>query len=71
MQQVVNLLQIILGVLLVLVILLQSKGTGLGSTFGGELAMYRTKRGAEQLLFRVTIVLTVLFILASVTGLLI
>jgi len=69
MQQVLNLIQIILGVLLIIVILLQSKGTGLGSTFGGELGMYRTKRGAEKLLFRLTIVLTVLFILASILGL--
>jgi len=69
MQQVLNLIQIILGVLLIIVILLQSKGTGLGSTFGGELGMYRTKRGAEKLLFRLTIVLTVLFVLASVLGL--
>lgn len=64
-----NSIQIILGILLILVILLQSKGAGIGSTFGGELAMYRTKRGAEKLLFRLTILLSVLFILASIVGL--
>lgn len=60
-----------MGILLIIIILLQQKGSGLGSTFGGELAMYRTKRGAEQLLFRVTIVLACLFIMASLIGLVI
>ncbi|MDO8618580.1 MAG: preprotein translocase subunit SecG [Candidatus Daviesbacteria bacterium] len=71
MKPTINLIQIILGVFLIIVILVQQKGAGLGSTFGGELAMYRTKRGAEKLLFRLTIVLAFLFILASLIGLVI
>lgn len=59
----------ILGILLIVVILIQQKGAGLGSTFGGELAMYRTKRGAEKFLFRLTILISLLFILASLIGL--
>ncbi len=69
MKPTVNLIQLILGILLILIILLQQKGSGLGSTFGGELAMYRTKRGAENLLFRATIVIAALFIMASLIGL--
>ncbi len=69
MKPTINLIQVILGILLILIILLQQKGSGLGSTFGGELAMYRTKRGAEKLLFRATIVIALLFILASLIGL--
>jgi len=69
MKPTVNLIQLILGILLILIILLQQKGSGLGSTFGGELAMYRTKRGAEKLLFRATIVIAALFIMASLIGL--
>lgn len=54
----------IAGVLLVVLILIQSKGTGLGSTFGGEMGFYATKRGAEKMLFVVTIVLSALFLLS-------
>ena len=53
--------QLTLAVLMVLAILLQSQGSGLGSAFGGEGNMYRTKRGLEKTLFRATVVLAVLF----------
>lgn len=69
MKQVISLIQIILGILLVLVILVQQKGSGIGSTFGGDLSFYRTKRGAEKFLFWATIVLAALFILLALVGL--
>lgn len=71
MQQFIFLIQIVIAVLLVLIILVQQKGTGLGGTFGGELGFYRTKRGAEKLLFNITILLSGLFIIASIVGLII
>ncbi len=70
MAQFIYIFQIVLGVLLVIVIIMQQKGTGLGSTFGGgDLGMYRTKRGAEKMLFYFTILLSVLFIGSSLIGL--
>ncbi|MBI2019944.1 preprotein translocase subunit SecG [Candidatus Daviesbacteria bacterium] len=71
MKPVISFIQIILGVLLILVIIIQQKGTGLGSTFGGELGFYRTKRGAEKMLFYVTIILAAAFILLSLVGLIV
>lgn len=71
MQSAIFFLQIILGVLVVLVIIIQQKGTGLGSTFGGSIGFYSTRRGAEKLLFNLTIILAVLFILASLISLII
>lgn len=71
MQQAIYLVQVVLALLLIVVILVQQKGTGLGSTFGGELAFYRTKRGAEKMLFYATIILASLFILLSIISLLI
>lgn len=65
-----SLIQIILALILVGLILLQAKGTGLGSTFGGELGFYGTKRGAEKLLFILTIVIGFLFLSASLLGVL-
>ena len=49
-------------------ILLQSRGTGLSSTFGGESTAYRSRRGIERTLFRLTIVLIVVFVLVSLVG---
>ncbi len=71
MKPVIYLIQIILGILLIVVIIIQQKGTGMGSTFGGESGFYRTKRGAEKLLFYATIFLSSVFILSSLIGLLI
>ena len=50
--------------------MLQSKGTGLGSTFGGDMGFYGTKRGAERMLFIATIVIAVLFLMTSIIGVL-
>lgn len=71
MKAVISVVQIILGILLVLVIIIQQKGSGLGSAFGGDLGFYRTKRGAEKLLFYATIALSVAFVVASIVGLVI
>ena len=53
--------QIIISVALISAILLQNKGTGLGSVFGGDGSVFRTRRGAEKGLFNLTIVLAVVF----------
>ena len=71
MKAAINLIQIILGILLILVIIIQQKGSGLGTSFGGDMSFYRTKRGAEKLLFYMTIVIAVLFIVLSLVGLLV
>lgn len=69
MKPIIYLIQIILAIFLVAVILIQQKGSGLGSTFGGDLGFYRTKRGAEKLLFYLTIILALLFTASSILGL--
>ena len=51
----------ILAVLLIILVLIQQKGSGLGSLFGGDDAVYRTKRGAEKVIFIATIVIAILF----------
>ena len=61
LESILNILQIILAVLLVIAIMLQARGTGLGAAFGGGGNVYRTKRGAEKKIFQVTIVLSILF----------
>ena len=60
--------QIIVGIALMAAILLQSRGTGLSGTFGGDSAVYRSRRGVERRLWQFTIVLTVLFVLFSLAA---
>lgn len=61
-----KIIQITLAILLVGSILLQQRGSGLGSTFGGEGNVYRSMRGFERLLFASTIVIAVLFVISAV-----
>lgn len=56
---------IVISLLLTAVILLQSRGTGLGAVFGGEGNIYRTKRGVEKILFRATIALSAIFLILA------
>lgn len=58
--------QIIIASSLIVVILLQAKGTGLGSAFGGGGQVYRSKRGIEKVILYTTIVLIALFFIVSI-----
>lgn len=60
--------QIIVSVALIVSILLQARGAGLGSVFGGTGTVFKTRRGIDKLLFRFTIVFTVLFVVISLLG---
>jgi preprotein translocase subunit SecG len=59
--------QIILCITVIIFILLQARGAGLGSAFGGSSAgsVFKTRRGVERLLFNMTITFVVLFALVS------
>jgi len=61
-------LQIIVSVLLVVLVILQQRGSGLSSTFGGEsvsFLSYRSRRGFEKLIFILTIVVAAAFLVIS------
>lgn len=63
--------QIIIGALLVVLVLLQQRGTALGSAFGGggEGNFYMTRRGIQTKLYWGTIVLGILFIVLALVRL--
>jgi len=65
MQTYLSVAQIVLSVALILIILLQVRGGGLGGIFGQPDAVYRTKRGVEKTLFQLTIALVVIFIILA------
>ena len=60
-----NVAQILISVVLILVILLQAKGSGFGAGLGGQTSSFRTRRGLEKTLFQATIVLTIIFLAMS------
>ncbi len=59
-------LQIVLSILLIIVILLQAKGSGLSTVFGGEGGFYRSRRGVEKLFVYFTVILAILFLTLSI-----
>ncbi len=65
---VIKIAQVIVSILLIVAILLQNRGTGLGSAFGGSGGVYLTKRGLEKKLFIATIVLACSFFALSFLG---
>ena len=64
-------IQIGLSILLVASILLQQRGSSLGGAFGGDnfSASFNKRRGGEQFLFRVSIVVAILFVLSALLNL--
>lgn len=66
MALIFNIAQIVLALAVILIIMMQVKGGGLGGIFGQADTVYRTKRGVEKTLFQLTIALAVLFIVVSI-----
>ena len=69
MQTTIFIIQIILSVLLIIAIILQVKGTGFGRVWGGLGGGSFSRRGLEGIVFKGTFVLSFLFLLFSVFGL--
>jgi preprotein translocase subunit SecG len=65
---ILNVVEVIIAVALIIVILLQQKEGGLGSTFGGSTGGegYRSKRGAEAVLSKATIILAILLVINTI-----
>jgi len=66
METYLNIAQIILSIAIILSVLLQVRGGGLGGIFGNPDTVWRTKRGIEKTLFQLTIALIILFLIISI-----
>jgi protein translocase SecG subunit len=62
--------EIILSLLLIIGVVLQQRGAGLGGAFGGDnfASTFYKRRGAEKFLFYFSIVVAVLFVATAVAG---
>ncbi len=65
MATVLMIATIIIAITLIGVVLVQGANSGLGSAFGGDAGIYRTRRGVEKTLFTMTIGLAILFLVLS------
>lgn len=59
-------LQIIVSASLIVLILMQASGSGIGTAFGGSESVYRSKRGVEKLFVYLTVILAAVFFILSV-----
>ena len=71
MTRYIQIAELAVSILLIIAILLQNRGAGLGGIFGGEGNVYRTKRGVEKGLFVSTIILAILFFALAIAQLLV
>jgi protein translocase SecG subunit len=70
MQNFFNILTIVSAVLMIIFILSQARGSSLGEAFGGDSAFYHQRRGPELVLYQLTILVAVVFVLSIVLGIL-
>jgi len=64
-----NVVMIIVSIVLILVILLQTKGSSFSGAFGGDTgSIYRTRRGVEKTLFQLTIGIAILFVVLAIAS---
>jgi len=61
--------QLVVSVILIALILLQQRGTALGSAFGQESGFYGTLRGVQKKIFWATVVMGTLFVGLAVANL--
>lgn len=69
MLRIINIVEILTAVLLIVSILIQNKGAGLSSTFGGDFGGYYSKRGFEKFLVWFSIALSTIFIVLAIINL--
>lgn len=68
MQNIFQIITIISAVLMVILILLQTRGASLGAGFGGTGELFTARRGVDKTMYQVTIVLAVIFVGSLVLG---
>lgn len=70
MLKTINIIEIVVAILLTISILLQNRGAGLSSTFGGDFGGYYSKRGFEKFLVYLSIFLSAIFLILAIASLL-
>ena len=70
MEVYLNIIEILVSIVLIFVVLLQTRGSGFSATFSSDSSIYRSRRGVEKTLFNFTIGVAVLFVIVSIASVL-
>lgn len=68
MKETLLIINIVLSIAIVALILLQGKGAGLGSAWGGGGEMYQSRRGVEKITMNLTYICIILFFILSIAN---
>lgn len=69
MKNFLIIINIILSLLIIFFILVQGRGAGIGSAWGGGGELFQTRRGIEKWTLRITVVLVIIFFVLSLISL--
>lgn len=70
MRTYLNIVQMIVSITLIVLVLIQAQGHGVGGVFGGQSSVYQSRRGVERTVFNLTVVFAVLFLVISLISVL-
>ena len=69
MKNLISIVQIAVSISLIVLIILQAKGVGLGRSWGGAGEFYKSRRGVEKIVFNLTLILVAVFLITSILSL--
>jgi preprotein translocase subunit SecG len=70
MRSLFSAISAIAAILMILFVLIQTRGSSLGAAFGGDASYYRSRRGAEAVIFNATVIFAVVFVLSVILSIL-
>ncbi len=69
MQTILEVASVVSGALLILFILVQTRGASLGAGFGGSNEIHTARRGVDKTIHQITIIFAIIFALSLLLGL--
>lgn len=71
MNSIYNYITVGSGIIMAILILMQTRGAGLGAGFGGSTEINTVRRGSDKTLFQLTIIFAVIFVFSIILGIVI
>jgi len=71
MSSIFNYITVGSAVLMTILVLIQSRGASLGAGFGGSSEIHTTRRGVDKTLHQMTIIISIVFVMSIVLGLIV
>lgn len=68
MEMIINITTIVSATLMIILILMQSRGASLGAGFGGSSELHTARRGVDKTIYQATIIMAIIFVVSIVVG---